>query len=273
MPLADRALRGILDSSPETLLGRLRLKAAIETRALLVRGGDPLVRYRIGDIELELPLSHELPFYRKDHPQYSANVGRIAREAGGPVVDIGANVGDTAAVIRSESDVPILCIEGDDRFFSILERNASRFQPPIELEHSFVGAPGRARIERARGTARLLPGENEVRTKALAEILAQHPRFAEPAVVKIDTDGYDVPIILAELDLFARLKPVLFFEYDPYLGADPIVFERLREIGYTRAEVYENTGELARVADLTDDIHSTYVGHAGSRYADICVRP
>lgn len=272
MTLAERALRGILDGSPETLLGRARLKLAIETRKLVLRRGDPLVRYRIGGIELELPLSHELPFYRKDHPRYAENVGRIAAELGGPVVDIGANVGDTAAVIRAASPVPILCVEGDDRFFAILRRNAERFDPPVELEHAYVDAPARAGVERGRGTARLVGGDATVRTRTLGEILADHPRFAEPALVKIDTDGYDVPILLAELDLLERLKPALFFEYDPYLGADPVVFRRLAEIGYATVHVYENTGELARVAALDEDIHSAYVGHGGARYADILVQ-
>lgn len=274
MSLAERALNGILDGSPSTLLGRARLKAAIETRAFLLRRGDPLVRYELGGVELELPLSHELPFYRKDHPLYAANVGAIAAEAGGPVVDIGANVGDTAAIVRAVTGVPILCIEGDDRFFPILARNAARLDPPVELEHAYVRAPAGATVERGRGTARLVAGEGEaVRTKTLGRILEDHPRFAAPALVKIDTDGLDVPIILAELELLARLKPVLLFEYDPHLGADPVVFERLRKIGYRRARVYENTGELARVAELTDDIHSAYAGHGGARYADICVTP
>lgn len=272
MTLAERALRGILDGSPETLLGRARLKLAIETRKLVLRRGDPLVRYRIGEIELELPLSHELPFYRKDHPAYAQNVARIAAELGGPVVDVGANVGDTAAVIRAASGVPILCIEGDDRFFAILRRNAARFDPPVELEHAFVDAPERAGIERARGTARLVGGDTEVRTRTLGAILADHPGFAEPALVKIDTDGHDVPILLAELELLARLRPALFFEYDPHLGADPVVFRRLAEIGYREARVYENTGELARVAALDEDIHSEYAGLGGARYADILVR-
>jgi FkbM family methyltransferase len=272
MTLADRALRGILGGSPETLIGRARLKLAIETRKLVLRRGDPLVRYRVGEIELELPLSHELPFYRKDHPGYAENVGRIAAEAGGPVVDIGANVGDTAAIVRSASDVPILCVEGDDRFFDILRRNAARFDPPIELEHAYVDAPERAAVERSRGTARVVGGEAAIRTRTLRAILADHPRFAEPALVKIDTDGYDVPILLAELELLSQVKPALFFEYDPHLGADPVVFRRLAEIGYTTAHVYENTGELARVATLDDDIHSDYVGHGGARYADILVQ-
>ena len=91
-------------------------------------------------MELELPLSHELPFYQHDHPRYDRQLGAIAAELGGPVVDIGANVGDTAAAIRAESDVPILCVEGDPAFFALLERNA-RAIGGVELERAFVEGP------------------------------------------------------------------------------------------------------------------------------------
>ena len=264
MTLAERALYGILDGSPRTLLGRARLKAAIEARALLLRRGDPLVRYRVGAIELLLPLSHELPFYRKDHPLYAANVGRIAAQLDGPVVDIGANVGDTAAIVRSATAAPILCIEGDERFFELLERNATRFNPPIELERAFVRAPARAAVERGRGTARLVAGDTALRTRTLGEILADHPVFATPRLLKIDTDGYDVPIVLAELELISRLRPVLFFEYDPALGADAVVFERLREIGYRRGHVYANTGELTATLELAQGVP------VRGEYVDVC---
>lgn len=271
MTLAERVLRAILDGDPATLRGRARLKAAIEARRLLIRLRDPLVRYRIAGIELLLPLSHELPFYRNDHPRYNEAVGNIAAQLGGPVVDVGANVGDTAAAIRAVTDVPILCVEGEERFFWLLELNAQRLDPSPELERSFVEAPAQGRVEAARGTARVLAGEDELPSAPLARILEQHADFADPALLKLDTDGFDVPILLANLELLGHLTPVLFFEYDPYLGAEPVVFERLREVGYRRAHIYENTGEFVRTVELgEEDIHSPYVGHRGSRYADVC---
>ena len=247
-PLTERLVRAIVESSPGTLRGRARLKALITLRRLLVRLGDPLLTWRVGAADLLLPLSHELPFYRHDHPLYDRAIGRIAGETGGPIVDIGANVGDTAAEMRAQTDAPILCIEPDGRFFAILRRNAPQLEP-VELEHAAVGPD-----------------------KPLSRILADHPAFAEPALVKIDTDGMDVPIVLADLDFLARVRPVLFFEYDPHFGATPDVFERLREIGYRTMDVYENTGELVRTVELPGDIHDDYVGHGGARYADVCVR-
>jgi FkbM family methyltransferase len=272
MRLAQRVERAILEGDPSTAFGRARLKAAITARKALVRLGDPSVRYRVADVEIELPLSHELPFYRRDYPQYDDRIGALARELGGPVVDIGANVGDTAAFIRSESDVPILCVEGDDRFFALLERNASRLGD-VELEHAFVDAPARGGVERRAGTARVVAGDSELPAKPLAAILCEHTRFARPALVKLDTDGMDVPILLANLELLERLRPVLFFEYDPHLGAAPDVFERLAAVGYETAEWFENTGEPAGTVELPAHLHERYVGHEGRRYADVCVRP
>jgi FkbM family methyltransferase len=277
MKLAERTLRGILTGSPATLTGRARLKAAIETRRLLVRLGDPVVRHRVAGVELELLLSHELPFYLHDHPSYGQNAGELAALAGGPVVDVGANVGDTAAIVRAHTEAPVLCVEGEDRFFELLRRNAVRLAPAPELAHAFVAAgPVQGRVVTAAGTARVVPGEGEVEARTLGEILADHPSFARPRLLKLDTDGMDVPILLAELELLARLRPVLFFEYDPHLGADPRVFEALHAIGYERAFVWENTGDPAgglRLADpqAVHDLHRRYAGHGGSRYADIAV--
>jgi FkbM family methyltransferase len=268
--IAERVLRAILRGDPTTRRGRARLKAAIEARKLLLRVGDPLVRYRIGPVELLLPLSHELPFYRNDYPEYGEAVGRVAAQLGGPLIDIGANVGDTAAVLRARADAPILCVEGDEAFFQLLATNAAQLGD-VELERAFVDAPPRGRVERARGTSRIVAGDAELPAKTLARILEEHPRFAEPALLKLDTDGFDVPILLGNLDLLARLRPVLFFEYDPHVGADPDVFERLREIGYAKMHVYENTGEHVETIALPGSIHDRYVGHGGARYADVCL--
>lgn len=279
MKLAQRALDGILRGSPETPVGRARLKAAIEARKLLIRLGDPAVRFRLGGVDLLLPLSHELPFYRTDHPLYGEAVGRIAARLGGPVVDIGANVGDTAAIVRAHSGVPVLCVEGDDDFFRLLERNAGQLGD-VELERAFVrGSKPRspsARVERGRGTARLVDGNGL--TTPLATILEAHPRFAAPALIKLDTDGMDVPIIMANVDLLEQLKPALFFEYDPHLGADPDVFATLCYKGYDRALVFENTGEYRETLDLADtgrahELHRRYTGHGGARYVDVCALP
>ena len=94
-----------------------------------------------------------------------------------------------------------------------------------------------------------------------------------PALIKLDTDGMDVPILLENLPLLERAPACAVLRYDPHVGAEPHVFERLREVGYATADWYENTGEHVATVELPDHLHDRYVGHGSARYADVCVRP
>lgn len=201
------------------------------------------------------------------------------------IVDIGANVGDTAALVRSTSNAPVLCIEGDNRFFEFLRRNAGRI-PEVHLENTLVGAADQT-VERTLitegGTGRLTRRAGaSTRLEALDTILHRWPSLVAPRLVKIDTDGFDCEIIAGAADTWSRLKPVLFFEYDPaYLATDfrPIpFFNILRDAGYGRALVYDNTGEFLISLGVDDaarleDIHCFFSGRRHSRYADIAVFP
>lgn len=285
---AELALASVLRLSPRTLPGRAALKAAIAARRWLVRHGDPLVRYRVGDYELVLPLSHDLPIYRNDHPGYDSALGRLASLASEKypdlaAVDVGANVGDTAAVIRSGAPgAPVLAIEGHPRFFDLLQRNAAQFDPRLDLERTLVGhrttrVP--AVFRKRAGTAQLRIGRgHEVEVETLSAVLGRHPRYAAAKLLKVDTDGYDWAILRAESDLLARLRPVVHLEYDPHLMSedDHEVLPVLRAVGYARALVYENTGEYAYAIDLADaaalvELRRRYTGFGGARYADLAV--
>ena len=50
------------------------------------------------------------------------------------VIDVGANVGDTAAVIKAGADVPVFCIEGDPQIYPILQRNTRRLPGTTALQ-------------------------------------------------------------------------------------------------------------------------------------------
>ena len=272
MRLSERVERAILGGDPTTRVGRARLKAAIQARRVLVRLGDPTVRYRIGSVELELPLSHELPFYRHDHPSYDRQLGAIAAALGGPVVDVGANVGDTAAAIREESGVPILCVEGDPTFFDLLERNAAKIG----------GARARAGVRRGRRTSAGSRGERDcTRRRGRQTRFERSPSSGFRAASGVRAPGADQarhgwdgrPHPAREPVAASDSGRVLFFEYDPHVGAEPHVFERLREVGYATADWYENTGEHVATVELPDHLHDRYVGHGSARYADVCVRP
>ena len=100
-------------------------------RKRMARTRDPLWNWTIDGMELELPISHNLPFYRKKYPLYDTALARLAKKLDqssplGSCIDVGANVGDTAVLLRGAGSFPILAIEADAGFFAILERNARR---------------------------------------------------------------------------------------------------------------------------------------------------
>lgn len=260
-------------------------------RGIIAAFGDPAVTYRLDGKDLLLPLSHELPLIRRSHPGYSTNVARIAAALAAKypdmgMVDVGANVGDTVAIVRALSTFPILCIDGDPRFFSFLREN-TRDDAHVATANCFVGESRgfvSGHIEATGGTGRIVAhGDSPIRieTRTLSSLLEEHPEFGEVKLIKIDTDGFDTRIVKGEPALLRALKPVVFLEYDPYFF-DQVdddgfgIFATFREAGYTGALFFENTGEFLAQADLDDvrlleDLHQFYSGRRGRRYCDVCL--
>lgn len=272
-------------------LRRLGLHAVRAIRRAQLQVHDPLVTYRIGQIPLKVPLSHQLPYHRSTFPQYSSNIGRIgaAVQQKYPdlaMIDIGANVGDTVAIARQEAHYPILCVEGSATYLRLLHRNVDHLDD-VEIEAAFVGATSglvAASVQMTDGTGYLAMGGGvdgeTVSLRSLDEILVAHPRFDSARLVKSDTDGMDCQIIAGAAEYLGRVRPVLFFEYDPDLtarsGATALkVFDVLEATGYRQALVYENTGDLMLRLDLQEagllsDLDAFFSGRNGARYADIC---
>jgi len=278
----DQWLLDLLVAAPKNrILSRGWFRSLSAMRHVRLCFSDPLVRFRLEKLTLILPLSHELPFYRRNLPQYALNLGMIAEIAHGKyrnltMIDVGANVGDSVAIVRAHTHVPILCVEGEDRFFRLLEAN-TRDLFDIELEHAFLGADGdqASAVHLERGTARIELGAGSTRLplRTLTEVISRHPRFARTKFLKLDAEGFDCKIICCESQFLARNKPLLFFEYHPPLcaaaGYDPFpVFMRLFEVGYSIVMIYENTGRyLLRVESwqwtVLEDIHQYFAKIGG----------
>lgn len=55
------------------------------------------------------------------------------------LIDVGANVGDTIAVVKTEVDVPVIGVEGDEVTFSYLEKNSKQFNNNTNVVKTFLG--------------------------------------------------------------------------------------------------------------------------------------
>ncbi|WP_408898109.1 FkbM family methyltransferase [Nocardioides sp. R1-1] len=250
----------------------------------------PVVR-DVQGVELVLPWSHRLPDYAAWQETYGQNLVELARllAASGPltVLDVGANVGDSAVQILNAADGQVLCIEADKAYLDFLHRNVDR-DPRVSVVEALLtvdGAGGGTTAVRTGGTTRFVEGASgdAMPTVSPSSLRADHPAFDRLRLVKSDTDGYDVDLVPAIAEAWHDAHPVLFFEYDPYLtrlaDLDPeAVWPRLAQLGYEHVAVWDNGGlpvgrtSTARVAAQGRVLDDVPGGRARSRaYWDVAV--
>lgn len=215
----------------------------------------PVVR-QVQGVELVLPWSHRLPDYAAANPSYGQNLVDLAIALGADspltVLDIGANVGDSAVQILHAADGKVLCVEADVAYLEFLHRNVDADERVDVVEALLaVGDAATARTAvRTGGTTRFADGQQPGAGDAMptitpAELRAQFTEFEVLRLVKSDTDGYDVNLVPAVAAEWSTARPVLFFEYDPYLtrlaGFDPEqVWADLEDLGYRHVAVWDN---------------------------------
>ncbi len=249
---------------------------------------DPCVEYELCGHKMAIPLSHDLPMVLNEYPFYASNIARIAKMVKQAYpdltfLDIGANIGDTVVMLRGESFFPVLCVEGEERFYRILERNVSMLRD-VYLAKAFLGMESgilAGRMEVGSGSSRLASSNRALAAKSLPDLLREWPLFRRPKMIKIDTDGFDGWILRGAMPELVRARPVLFFEYDPHALVlqhdDGIsVLRDLERIGYRKMMVYDNTGNYMISTDLSShsqirDLHGYFASWKSRRYGDLCL--
>jgi FkbM family methyltransferase len=226
------------------------------------------VKMLVSGFTLEIPRHHHLVGMQKSQPYRNLCVGITAKFVtekyiDATIIDIGANIGDTAAVIAQYCGNKMIVVEASDYYAEILSRNVKQFPNPIEIERVFVSdgnevrgslhyRGGTAFFEESSGTST----ESPKTTKRLCDIADATTRF-----LKIDTDGFDTKIIRAGLEWLSAEKPAILFENsisdkEALLDANSL-FESLRGIGYEYFIYWDDPGfhvlstrSMAAIKDL-----------------------
>lgn len=260
-------------------------------------GKNATVEYAIGKYTITLNRLHVLPFIAKYHPEYDTNLPRIAKFLAGHIpalvaMDIGANVGDTAAYIKNAVDIPVICIEGNDLYFNLLQQN-TRQMPGVSAFKTYLGESN----TKAAGVVNTINGSASIQIsdqvdngssdtitlETLDNFIRKQPlNAADIKLIKIDTDGYDTKILRGATEHLKSVKPVLFFEYDTVLmaktqeyGLDTLKI--LRDIGYEDVLFYDNLGRFIVSLPLSnfsniEQMHNYIQGYkAPFTYYDLCV--
>jgi len=167
------------------------------------------------------PLCHAY----QQNPQYNFTIGVVAamvqkRFPDAWAVDVGANVGDTLAIIKSNAAaMPVICIEGDPICFELLQDNARQFEAVFPVKAFLSDQPGTARVEchKAGWNTTLTEAGSDGRGQPLefqtldqvVERLNGHHRVK---LLKVDTEGYDIRILRGAARILGRHRPVITFE-------------------------------------------------------------
>ena len=258
-------------------------------------------QYKVARHNLFFPHNHKLEQDQNTWKLYDRILGIIVKYVflkypDTTAIDIGANVGDTAALIQEFQPIPTLCIEGNPEYFSFLERNA-QIIGNIEIAYCFIGEDGETvdleKIFSQNGTTSISnalgkSGENISIMQSLASVIEEFSPFKNSKVLKIDTDGLDLEIIRMSKDVIGNLKPVVYFEYDISFNFknnslhDAInILNFLGDLGYRRFMIFDNFGnhisslcdyDQEHFFDLTNYLFSNLYksGQPAVYYFDIC---
>ena len=246
------------------LLARGRASARERLRK---RFGKIIVTREVAGATMAMPWAHRLPDYVAAFPSYGRNLVDLAeslRPDSRPVklIDIGANIGDSALQILARTDARVLCVDGDPYWLPFLERNTkneSRITREAALVVEQVGAATLAPVRQS-GTTRFVPSAAPVAADQLtAQALRdRHPEFHDVRLIKSDIDGYDCRIVPLLARAWADVDPVLFFEFDPDLTRrsgdehPEHVWDELEQLGYVHAAVWTNFGTPLGNGSLQD---------------------
>jgi FkbM family methyltransferase len=217
-------------------------------------------RWRIGDVSIKLPRGHALPALQRHHLLYDRFLpilvnGRSSHEW---IIDVGANVGDTATALVQVCDAKILCIEASTHFYKYLQRNhrhlEEKYPKRIYLENAFAGTGEvKGTLVESLGSAHVEIGATKdisnVPRLNLDEIVAQRGiADRDIFLVKSDVDGFDYDVMSSGARVLKESSALLYWEnqiqtpsqLEGYLR----YFDFLQLCGYSHFWLFDNFGRL-----------------------------
>lgn len=255
--------------------------------------GVPVIN--LGQFQVKAPIEGPLYQCYIDNPQYNAEIGRIAaltysRYPDMIAIDVGANIGDTAAILRGACPSPIICVEGDPAIGDILAENVAPLGE-VRIVRAFLGERREERpmiVAKEGWNSTLMPARDGapgtiVPFLTLDEVIPDEER-GRVKVLKIDTEGHEGHVLRGARRTLCEARPVVLFEHNrdalSTIGADGTdVFAGLRDLGYRTLLFWDSGGRfLLRTSlesmDVVEDLHE-YVAFEGRclggiYYLDAC---
>jgi FkbM family methyltransferase len=239
-----------------------------------------MVTTRVGKFDIQIPAHNPLSTLYRKLPGYTSHLGRLAtvlldKYPDLVAIDVGANVGDTACIIESAGAIPLLCIEGDDLSFSVLEKNLRQFRDARAFK-IFLGEKSEAvgmTMAKDGWNTTLIPdqagGTKKISLVSLDDFLAPRPEMPRIKLLKIDTEGFDCSIMRGAKNFLRQVHPAITFEYNrenmAALGENGLeTLSMLAGLGYGPVMFHDCGGRFFDATVLTNNQFLTNI----HEYAD-----
>jgi len=241
------------------------------------------IEYYLGKYKLMLKGFHDLARFQKEFPLYDQFLPIFCSNFKGLIIDIGANIGDTAIAIFSKNDHSfIVSVEPDIDFYNDCLHNIfnNSLNERSLLVNKFVSTKTGSYILKkseslSTGSIDELKQEtSEINnTISFSELMDLVPKAKKEIfdILKIDTDSFDWDVLqsFAEYARKGEIKPrFVFFEMQTFINNNENSYEgrheiidnykqaliELKTLGYTRFCLFDNFGTYFKTTESIDEI-------------------
>lgn len=225
---------------------------------------------KVGNFDLTLPTTNPLIITYTEQKDFASEIGRLVnyvynKYASLTFLDVGANTGDTVAIVKSTKDIPVISIEGDKFSFSYLQRNTSQFKQ-VRLFNNFLGEKDdtiEVDMQKAGWNNTIVPtagGGKKIEMVTLDSLLNTNFSASEVQSIKflkIDTEGFDTIIMRGAWKYIQETKPVIYFEYNRdnmyAIKEDGLAtIWQLEKLGYKTILFFDDRGRFILSTELAD---------------------
>ena len=263
----------------------------VKNKAPEPEGNSPV---KVGKFTVEINCRSGLKYCYEHCKDYGAQLSKLTNFLVGhypslQVIDVGANQGDSVALIKSGADVPVISIEGDSSLIEQFNNNTSQFSN-ISLIRSFLSEETtkiNCEYSNIGHNLTLVPAQKS-KNSVLTKFTNVDSLYATLAIndncklLKIDTEGFDLKILRGSAKFMKSVKPVILFEMNRenlfFTEKDPFsIYQWLLDQSYNVILFYESDGRFMFSSNLNNQIFLKQIydyvdgRNAKIRYLDIVV--
>lgn len=265
----------------------------VKTEKWIEKNKHKKVLVKVGKFDILMPGNNPQILNYKNIPTLNIQLGILAdcvaqKYNNLNMIDVGANVGDTIAIVKSKIDIPIIAIEGDNTSYQFLETNSKQFQN-LSLIKAYLGEEKNTigvDVEKSGWNNTIVPNsnsKNQITLDTLDNILEkQNLLHNNLKLLKIDTEGFDTIILRGCNEILKKHKPIIYLEFNGENmranGENGIAtILNLKQFGYKNILIFDGLSNLILSTNLENEKLllqlNNYIFTEGAilPYFDICI--